>query len=872
MKIKKISINECGPIKKFNFEPSKINLIYGKNESGKSSVVEFIIKSLFNDKSWENMKGYSGSGKIIIDINGSDVELTPQSPKKKKLDEMIEQSRKGLPSSLLKLMVVKEGESNIVKGYSGIDKELIKDMLSSRKILDLILNNLSQTVKNARIEESGITIANQGEGKEYHIQKKLLDDINLLLERVNNEYEDGILNDLEKRKKKLDERKNLLEKARKYRAYILSDEIKKLSEQEKEISDYQPESIRELIRELELEEKNLKGIKIEIDALNKKVERLNDLKKLYEEQSLAKRHLAYTIFKEIERIQSELYKIDEDEINKLEQNISKYVDKKGELESKNNISKEYSEKSKDLKWLESLRERYNNFLNDKSISDNPKLYHTAFIFLLIVSLVLVFISKPFIASVTIVLGFIFEFIYVSRIKSYSNYYKKNEELNQIKKEFKLRFSSDLNSISDLDAIYNDEKKYFDQLELIKNQIESLNVEVKTLYNSIVDSFKKLGKDIKQEQEWGEALSEIKKMKKETDNALAKLRERLSRLDVDENEYVSDSNGVEFKKDEMEKILSEMKRLEPSVDELEKIKIEHEKICSNISGIKKEISNFFIKIKHSEISEYEWKDCLDKIISKKESIKDELNKKLGELNGLGVDEIDYEKENPGVDYSAYDVKSIEEEIKNIDDEIKKEDGKLKDLKLSLCRVTGDDINVSWVALIEHLYSKRKEVQKKLKDLEVIIIAGILINETVNEISMEEDEKILEALKSNDISDYIYKTTGRYRSLSFEGDDIYISDDYNRFPLKDISTGAKEQVMIALRIGFLNRLLKNSPAFLILDDAFEHSDYDKRKLMVNTLFELAKDGWQIIYLTMDDHIKKLFEEKKENFDISYKLELL
>jgi len=47
-------------------------------------------------------------------------------------------------------------------------------------------------------------------------------------------------------------------------------------------------------------------------------------------------------------------------------------------------------------------------------------------------------------------------------------------------------------------------------------------------------------------------------------------------------------------------------------------------------------------------------------------------------------------------------------------------------------------------------------------------------------------------------------------------------------------------------------------LILDDAFQHSDYVKRPILVKTLFQLANDGWQIIYLTMDDHIRDLFRE--------------
>ncbi|GAG72424.1 unnamed protein product, partial [marine sediment metagenome] len=61
------------------------------------------------------------------------------------------------------------------------------------------------------------------------------------------------------------------------------------------------------------------------------------------------------------------------------------------------------------------------------------------------------------------------------------------------------------------------------------------------------------------------------------------------------------------------------------------------------------------------------------------------------------------------------------------------------------------------------------------------------------------------------------------------------------------------MLALRIGFSSKLLKKDTLFLILDDAFQHSDWERRETLVKRLADIAKDGWQIIYLTMDDHIK-------------------
>ena len=79
---------------------------------------------------------------------------------------------------------------------------------------------------------------------------------------------------------------------------------------------------------------------------------------------------------------------------------------------------------------------------------------------------------------------------------------------------------------------------------------------------------------------------------------------------------------------------------------------------------------------------------------------------------------------------------------------------------------------------------------------------------------------------------------------------------------LSTGAKEQVMIALRMVFAPRFLGDNPAFLILDDAFQHADWERRETLVEHTLRLVKDrGWQVFYFTMDDHIRKLFQAGAE-----------
>jgi uncharacterized protein YhaN len=66
-----------------------------------------------------------------------------------------------------------------------------------------------------------------------------------------------------------------------------------------------------------------------------------------------------------------------------------------------------------------------------------------------------------------------------------------------------------------------------------------------------------------------------------------------------------------------------------------------------------------------------------------------------------------------------------------------------------------------------------------------------------------------------------------------------------------------VLLGLRIRFTARILAGIPLFLILDDAFQHSDWESRERLVKKLFTLSNKGWQIIDFTVDDHIRSFFE---------------
>ena len=277
-----------------------------------------------------------------------------------------------------------------------------------------------------------------------------------------------------------------------------------------------------------------------------------------------------------------------------------------------------------------------------------------------------------------------------------------------------------------------------------------------------------------------------------------------------------------------------------------------------------IQQKFNELADKQISESDWLVFLNTKKQNNNKLKANKEEERTKLINLEVRETDYLNEDSGVKFDIDEFSEVNRKLEEISAKIIKEEEDINILKHSVCIETKDDFSINWEQLIEKLKKKRFEKQNDLNTSEAKISAGIIIHNIISKLSEEEDEKVLEGLQSETVLKPLREITHRYNKISIEGDNVKIYDDYKDYYLKDLSTGAREQIMLALRIGFSSKLLKKDTLFLILDDAFQHSDWERRETLVKRLADIAKDGWQIIYLTMDDHIKGLFDKVGKEFE--------
>lgn len=214
-----------------------------------------------------------------------------------------------------------------------------------------------------------------------------------------------------------------------------------------------------------------------------------------------------------------------------------------------------------------------------------------------------------------------------------------------------------------------------------------------------------------------------------------------------------------------------------------------------------------------------------------------------------------------EYKLEDVEAelirLESKIRDLNQKILQSKNDSDDLYQSACGAIRAKDKPTWDVIIDGLREEMRKRLLALKDIKSVIYSHLITGQVISEMKQDEDKIIDASLASPQINQPIRDFTP-YASISCEGESVFVDNPTAHYPLEQLSTGTQEQVLMALRVGLANHILRGEKMFFILDDAFQHSDYPRREKMVRQLGLLAHAGWQIVYFTMDDHIRSLFEK--------------
>src|SRR5690606_14639946 len=241
----------------------------------------------------------------------------------------------------------------------------------------------------------------------------------------------------------------------------------------------------------------------------------------------------------------------------------------------------------------------------------------------------------------------------------------------------------------------------------------------------------------------------------------------------------------------------------------------------------------------------WAKVIPDLLKQQRALQEELANLKEELAALNVEPADYLPDFSGDAYDPAKMRQISTHQEKIARQLQTEKEALNNLKQRMCQETGDDISIAWEDLIQNLQKKCESIVSKYKQQTAQVLAEIVVSKVISTAREEEDGKIQRALQGTAVHKPIHFLTNRYHNIWLDGENLMLSDDYGEFALADLSTGAQEQVLLALRMGFAARLLGQESLFLILDDAFQHSDWQRRERLISHMVTMTEQGWQVIY---------------------------
>ena len=273
-----------------------------------------------------------------------------------------------------------------------------------------------------------------------------------------------------------------------------------------------------------------------------------------------------------------------------------------------------------------------------------------------------------------------------------------------------------------------------------------------------------------------------------------------------------------------------------------------------------IDGFFLQAGFEDLDSSDWRKTLAEMRASHRAIEGKITGCAEKLRDLLVPVEEDLEGDPGIAWDPGRFEDLTTEVEQLETEIELEDGRLDDLKERVALQVGSRVATGWDLLLDSLQEQKESRLREYRECTADILAKIELCRVLEGMRQKETERIEQGLKKDDLTDPLSSLTGkRYQSIHLDGEGgLELGDgEGNYYALGKLSTGVREQICLALRFGFASIAL-GGPAFLLLDDAFQHSDWKRRPRMIEYVVKLVNQGWQVFYFTMDDHIRDQFEK--------------
>lgn len=234
---------------------------------------------------------------------------------------------------------------------------------------------------------------------------------------------------------------------------------------------------------------------------------------------------------------------------------------------------------------------------------------------------------------------------------------------------------------------------------------------------------------------------------------------------------------------------------------------------------------------------------------------------GTLEGLAIEEDEYLADDPGTPHDPRRLKEVIRDTTALREEVEELDKPKRETRERICAYLQLNNNATWEELVSKLQKKLDDAKREYREWIALYVARRACHEVLKERDESVDALLNEVLSGEVFSSKLQRFTGNYISMktSEEGKVGLESVDGDMHLLEQVSSGAREQALLALRLGLIERYFGDQSLFLMLDDAFVFSDDAHARGIIDTLIDLhVRDGWQIIYMTKDEQQRRMMEQ--------------
>lgn len=164
-------------------------------------------------------------------------------------------------------------------------------------------------------------------------------------------------------------------------------------------------------------------------------------------------------------------------------------------------------------------------------------------------------------------------------------------------------------------------------------------------------------------------------------------------------------------------------------------------------------------------------------------------------------------------------------------------------------------------LDELYQEQAELKTEIEELALDWSAHQLAGQLLMDLLTELSEQQLPNLLKKATDYFKLLTQNTYRGIQLDEEQlIVIREDQQRFMLHELSTGTRDQVIMAVRFAFLYLQEQRSLCPIMIDDGWLHYD-SQRKQQLAQLFAVFSEHQQVICFSSDQEMVSYYKELKQ-----------